>query len=80
VVWSSYEQDGFGYGVFARRSSVLADFDVDGNGIVDALTDTLLALRYAFGFRGATLIAGAVGDGCTRCDAPSIEAYLAGKM
>ena len=23
------------------------------------------------------LISGAVGDGCTRCDAPSIEAYLA---
>jgi hypothetical protein len=51
--------------------------DVDGNGTVDPLTDLLLGLRYSFGFRGNTLINGAVGVGCTRCDAPSIEAYLA---
>ena len=38
----------------------------------------LLALRFLFGFTGANLIAGAVGGGCTRCDAPSIEAYLVG--
>ena len=50
--------------------------DVDGNFLVDPLTDTLLTLRYAFGFRGNTLITGAVGANCTRCDAPSIEAYL----
>jgi hypothetical protein len=63
--------------VFARRLARVAPFDVDGNGTVDPLTDGLLALRYEFGFRGATLIAGAVGPGCTRCTAPQIEAYLA---
>ncbi len=80
VVWTSQFQDGSSYGIFGRRLKLSADFDVDGNGVVDPLTDTLLALRYAFGFRGATLITGAVGAGCTRCDAPSIEAYLAGKV
>jgi hypothetical protein len=80
VTWQSYPQDLGTTGVFAQRFSVLVDFDVDGNGVVEPLTDTLLALRYAFGFRGATLIAGAVGANCTRCDAPSIEAYLASKV
>ena len=80
VVWTSQFQDGSSYGIFGRRVKLPADFDVDGNGVVDPLTDTLLALRYVFGFRGATLITGAVGAGCTRCDAPSIEAYLAGKV
>jgi hypothetical protein len=51
--------------------------DVDGNGIKDPLTDGLLTLRYLFGFRGATLITGATGPGCTRCTAVAIEAYLA---
>jgi hypothetical protein len=51
--------------------------DVDGNGVKDPLTDGLLALRYLFGFRGATLIAGAVAGNCTRCTAVAIEAYLA---
>jgi hypothetical protein len=52
--------------------------DVDGDGSVDALTDALLVLRYVFGFRGPTLIGGAVDtQNCTRCDAFLIEAYLA---
>ncbi len=80
VVWTSQFQDGSSYGIFGRRLGLSADFDIDGNGAVDPLTDGVLALRYAFGFRGATLIAAAVGAGCTRCDAPSIEAYLAGKV
>jgi hypothetical protein len=52
--------------------------DVDGNTTPGALTDGLLALRYLFGFTGGTLTTGVVGGGCGRCDAPSIEAYLAG--
>ena len=51
--------------------------DVDGNGVKDPLTDGLLTLRYLFGFRGATLITGAVAGNCTRCTAVAIEAYLA---
>jgi hypothetical protein len=54
--------------------------DIDGNGSVDALTDGLLSIRYEFGFRGQTLIEGAVGSGCTRCTAQQIEAYLGGLM
>lgn len=50
--------------------------DVDDNGIADALTDGILTVRYEFGFRGTTLTDGAVGAGCTRCDAAAIEAYL----
>ncbi len=76
VAWESGHDDSVA-GVFAQRFGP-PDFDVDGNGTTDPLTDGLLALRYLFGFRGATLITGAVGMGCTRCDAPAIEAYLAG--
>ena len=50
--------------------------DVDGNGTLDALTDGLLNLRWQFGFSGQTLIANAVGAGCTRCTAGEIEGYL----
>ena len=77
VVWDS-GQDGSSSSVHGQRLVFPATFDIDGNGSVEPLTDGLLALRYIFGFRGATLIAGAVGAGCTRCDAPAIEAYLAG--
>jgi hypothetical protein len=50
--------------------------NVDGNAIADSLTDGLLLLRYLFGFRGPTLIQGAVGTGCIRCTALQIEGYL----
>jgi hypothetical protein len=36
------------------------DWDVDGNGQADALTDGLLILRYAFGLRDDSLTGGAV--------------------
>ena len=54
--------------------------DVDGNGEVDPLTDGVLITRYLFGFRGASLIAGAVGHGCSRCTAGAIESYLSDQM
>jgi hypothetical protein len=76
VVWQSLAQDGSGSGVFGRRFVVPITLDVDGDGMIQALTDGLLILRYDFGFRGSTLITGAVGAACSRCDAPSIEAYL----
>jgi hypothetical protein len=75
IAWHSKVQDGSDYGVFAQRYAGSIDFDVDGDGAALPLTDGLLILRYLFGFRGAVLINGAVGAGCTRCDAPSIEAY-----
>ena len=77
VAWTSEFQDGNGESVFGRRFRVLAALDLDGNGAIAPLTDTLLALRYAFGFRGAVLIDGAVDlAGCTRCTAPAIEAHI----
>ena len=51
--------------------------NVDGNPEKDALTDGLLVIRFLFGFTGNQLINGAVGENCTRCDAPSIEDLLA---
>jgi hypothetical protein len=60
VVWNSSVQDGSGVGVFGRRFVVPLTLDVDGDGSVLPLTDSLLILRYTFGFRGATLITGAV--------------------
>jgi hypothetical protein len=52
------------------------DLDIDGNGDLDALTDGILIVRYLFGLRGVTLTSGAVGAGCVRCDAATIEPYL----
>jgi hypothetical protein len=58
--------------------AIEALLDVDGSGAAEPLADGLLILRWLFGFRGSALVAGAVdGETCTRCDAESIEAYLA---
>jgi hypothetical protein len=62
----------------ATKQNPPCTLDIDGNGQYDALTDGILILRYLFGFRGATLIDGAVAPDCTRCTAPEIEAYLEG--
>jgi len=78
VVWSSTNQDGDQDGVFAQRFSTPKVLDVDGDGTFRSLTDGLLVLRYGFGFRGAVLTTGAVGLGCTRCNAAEIEPFIAG--
>ncbi|MEO8133548.1 MAG: LamG-like jellyroll fold domain-containing protein, partial [Betaproteobacteria bacterium] len=54
----------------------ISALDIDGNSTTDALTDGLLVLRYLFGLRGNSLIAGAVGAGATRTQVADIEAYL----
>ena len=78
VTWRSDTQDGSARGVFAQRYTIPGDLDIDGNGSADPLTDGILVLRYLFGFTGNTLVTGAIDvDGCSRCDAASIEAYLA---
>ena len=53
-----------------------ADYDIDGNGRYDALTDGLLIARYLFGLRNAALTASALGDGATRTGT-GIEARIA---
>ena len=50
--------------------------DIDGNGVVDALTDGVLIVRYMFGLTGSALIEGAVGPNAQRGTAPSIETRL----
>jgi hypothetical protein len=57
-------------------TSSLASLDIDGNGSVQPLSDGLLVLRRKFGFSGATLASGAVGQGCTRCFGNSIQPYI----
>jgi hypothetical protein len=52
------------------------DLDVDSNGTAEASTDGVLILRYLFGLRGDSLIAGALGPLATRTTAPAIEARI----
>jgi hypothetical protein len=54
-----------------------APLDADADGSAGALTDGLLFLRYLFGFRGSTLVAGAIAPGADRDTAPEIEGYIA---
>ena len=54
--------------------------DIDGNGTSDALTDGLLLLRYLFGFRGDTLINGAIASDATRTTAAAIESRIAASI
>lgn len=58
------------------QSSAQCNFDVDGNGQVDALTDGLLILRAAFGLTGPALTQGAIGTGATRTDPTVIRNYI----
>ena len=53
-----------------------ATWDIDHNGEVDALTDGVMALRYAFGFSGSTLIADAVASDAELTTAEELEAEL----
>ena len=52
----------------------ISDIDADGN--VDALTDSLILLRYLFGLRGDSLINGVISIEATRTSATAIEAYI----
>lgn len=69
--------------IFAYLKAYLDRYDIDGNGLVDALTDGILNLRYLFGFTGETLVKDAVGQGCTRCNYEEVQkkmAELAGQL
>jgi hypothetical protein len=78
VAWSSSSQDGSAEGIFAQRYGQFSLLDIDANGAITPLTDGLLLLRSLFGFTGASLTTGAVGGGCTRCDATAIKTYTDG--
>ena len=55
--------------------SCSTEFDIDGNGETNALTDGLLVLRYLFGFRGSSLLDNAVAPNANRSNA-EISTYL----
>ena len=57
--------------IATHLSDNLAELDVDGDGDTDALTDGLLLLRYLFGFRDETLIAGALSSSAVRTSSVS---------
>ena len=54
--------------------------DIDKSGTLDALTDGLIFLRYAFGLRGDSLVSGAISSDATRTSAADIEAYIESHM
>jgi LasA protease len=57
-------------------SNTQCAFDVDGNNVADPLTDGVLLLRYALGFRGSALTNEALGANATRNTSLLVESYL----
>ena len=55
-------------------------FDLDGDGETLPLTDSLLLLRYLFGFRGDGLVANAIGADATRTTSEQLDSYLSGYL
>jgi hypothetical protein len=51
--------------------------DIDGNGVLDALTDGLLLLRYFMGITGDPLIVNALGPNPTRNSSQAVADYIA---
>jgi hypothetical protein len=66
--------------IIENTSNVYQIADIDGNGEVDALTDSLILLRYLFGNRNNALIDGAIPENATRTSASEIEAYIQSHM
>ena len=61
---------------FAPATVAPLRVDVDGNGAYDALTDGLLVIRYLSGLSGASLTAGALGNGATLTDPTELVNHL----
>ena len=59
-----------------RLSVGAVSLDVDGDGEASALTDGLLVIRYLFGFRGESLVNGAIDEDAQRTTPDEIEAFL----
>ena len=61
---------------FSSSFSVSSEYDVDGNGVDDALTDGILVLRHEFGLAGTTLTAGALAGDATVTSPEAIGSYI----
>ena len=57
-------------------ASIASQYDVDGNGADDALTDGLLVLRHQFGLEGTSLTAGALASDATITSPEAIGSYI----
>ncbi|MDA9582901.1 DUF5011 domain-containing protein [Porticoccaceae bacterium] len=71
------ETDDLASDMIARSAQISGDWDIDGNGQADALTDGLLFLRYAFGLNGEPLISGVVADDAQYTTVEKLELELA---
>ena len=65
------------YSIMSSPALASGDWDIDGDGRADALTDGLLFLRYAFGLTGDALISGVVASDAQYTTASDIEQELA---
>ena len=65
------------YSMMSSTAVASGDWDIDGDGRADALTDGLLFLRYAFGLTGDALISGVVASDAQYTTASDIEQELA---
>ena len=61
--------------VFSSVSSA-SEYDVDGNGVDDPLTDGLLVLRHQFGLSGTALTAGTLASNATVTDPSELANYI----
>ena len=67
--------DGFVSRLTPNLTAPLCNLDINGDAAVTPENDGLLLLRYALGFRGATLIAG-VPLGAARANAAAVETFI----
>ena len=61
---------------FLPSTIIASEYDVDGNGVDDALTDGLLVLRHEFGLTGETLTAGALAPDATVTSPEAIANFI----
>jgi hypothetical protein len=66
--------------VIAEMEAAFEISDIDNDGEIEALTDSLMLLRYLFGLRGDVLTAGAVSFKANRSSNERIEAYIEAYM
>ena len=60
-----------------RMNGFRPQYDIDGNGNIDALTDGLMILRFLFNITGPNLTANAIGDGTpTRTTPQAVQTYM----
>lgn len=62
--------------ILLRMEGLGSLIDIDDDGRTDALTDGLLILRYLLGFRGESLISGALAENAVRKEPGEVESHI----